>query len=289
MKSLLALMILAAPLAAMADSPDASFYKNVAESNLSEIDAGTLAQDKGTSQAVKDFGAMMVKDHGAANDKLKALAATKSITLPTSASIGQMATKAKLDVLSGDTFDKSYIKAQLKGHKDTIHDPEERNCFRSGCRRKGICHYRPSHSAGASEEDQRNCDGRRRKDVVTRSYSTTEVVAEAAGVIPALFQPHNQSVAQPAGEGPTSLAGFLVARTSTRNCLPTVHSAKGPSATAPNTELLSATGLAPIESGEYIAQLSAGLILRRRSFLYFFRSSSLDLAFSNRSLSNRSL
>jgi putative membrane protein len=120
MKSLLALLILAAPLAAIADSPDSSFYKNVAEANLSEIDAGTLAQDKGNSQAVKDFGAMMVKDHGAANDKLKALAATKSITLPTSASIGQMATKAKLDVLSGDTFDKSYIKAQLKGHKDTI-------------------------------------------------------------------------------------------------------------------------------------------------------------------------
>jgi putative membrane protein len=122
MKSLLALLILAAPLAAVAadSTPDASFYKHVAEANISEIDAGTLAQEKGSSQAVKDFGAMMVKDHGAALDKLKALAATKSISLPTSASIGQMATKAKLDVLSGDTFDKSYIKGQVKAHQDTI-------------------------------------------------------------------------------------------------------------------------------------------------------------------------
>jgi putative membrane protein len=121
MKHLLALLILAVPLvAAAADNPDASFYKKAAEGGLFEVDAGNLAQQKGNSQAVKDFGGMMVTDHSAANDKLKALAATKNISLPTSASIGQMATKAKLDVLSGDTFDKSYIKSQIKAHRETI-------------------------------------------------------------------------------------------------------------------------------------------------------------------------
>jgi putative membrane protein len=30
-----------------------------------------------------------------------------------------MAMKTKLDVLSGDTFDKSYIKGQIKAHQDT--------------------------------------------------------------------------------------------------------------------------------------------------------------------------
>jgi putative membrane protein len=121
MKSLLALLILAAPLAAVAaDDPDASFYKKAAEAGLYEVDAGTQAQDKGTSQAVKDFGAMMVKDHSAANDKLKALAATKNISLPTSASMGEMASKAKLDVLSGDTYDKAYIKSQIKAHREAI-------------------------------------------------------------------------------------------------------------------------------------------------------------------------
>ncbi|MGL1585774.1 DUF4142 domain-containing protein, partial [Vibrio parahaemolyticus] len=50
------------------------------------MDAGTLAQNKGSSQAVKDFGAMMVKDHSAANDKLKSIAAGENVTLPTSAS-----------------------------------------------------------------------------------------------------------------------------------------------------------------------------------------------------------
>jgi putative membrane protein len=63
---------------------------------------------------------MMVTDHSAANDKLKALAATKNVDLPTSPSIGQMAAKTKLEVLSGHTFDKSYIKGMIKDHEDDI-------------------------------------------------------------------------------------------------------------------------------------------------------------------------
>ena len=63
---------------------------------------------------------MMVKDHSAANDKLKALATTKDVSLPTTSSVGQMATKAKLEVLTGDTFDKSYIKGQVQAHQNTV-------------------------------------------------------------------------------------------------------------------------------------------------------------------------
>src|ERR1700679_666035 len=120
MKRVLALLILAAPMMAMADSPDAAFYKKAAEGGIAEVEAGNLAQTKSDSQKVKDFGAMMVKDHSAANDKLKALAMTKDVTLPTSSSVGQMATKAKLEVLSGNTFDKSYIKGQIQAHRSTV-------------------------------------------------------------------------------------------------------------------------------------------------------------------------
>jgi putative membrane protein len=121
MKRMIAALMIAAPLAAFAASnPDAAFYKNAAEAGIAEVEAGKLAQDKGGSQQVKDFGAMMVTDHSAANDKLKALASSKDITLPSSSSVGQMANKAKLDVLSGDTFDKSYIKGQLKAHRQAV-------------------------------------------------------------------------------------------------------------------------------------------------------------------------
>ena len=116
----LALMF-ALPVASLAAAkPDESFYKNAAEGGIAEVAAGHLAQDKGNTQPVKDFGAMMVKDHSAANEKLQSLAASKNITLPSHSSVGQMATKAKLDVLSGDTFDKAYVKGQISAHRQTI-------------------------------------------------------------------------------------------------------------------------------------------------------------------------
>ena len=63
---------------------------------------------------------MMVTDHTAANDKLKALAASKQVTLPESPSLMQKASKAKLDMLSGDSFDKSYVKGMIDDHKADI-------------------------------------------------------------------------------------------------------------------------------------------------------------------------
>ena len=101
-------------------SPDEAFYKHAAEGGVAEVEMGNLAQQKSLNQSVKDFGAMMVKDHTAANEKLKGVAQSKDISLPTSASMGQMATKAKLEVLSGKTFDKSYVMGMIKDHEKDI-------------------------------------------------------------------------------------------------------------------------------------------------------------------------
>jgi putative membrane protein len=121
MKTKILALMLVLPVAAFAASnPDASFYKNAAEAGIFEVDAGHMAQEKGNSQQVKDFGSMMVKDHSAANDKLQSIASSKNITLPTSASVAEMATEAKLKVLSGDTFDKSYVKSQISAHQKAI-------------------------------------------------------------------------------------------------------------------------------------------------------------------------
>jgi|SRR5450631_58546 putative membrane protein len=105
---------------ALADSPDSSFIKSAAEGGMSEVELGQLAQQKAMNPAVKGFGAMMVKDHTAANEKLKALAATKQVGLPDSPSVMQKASKAKLDMMSGDSFDTSYVKGMIDDHKDDI-------------------------------------------------------------------------------------------------------------------------------------------------------------------------
>jgi putative membrane protein len=120
MKTALAIAFLLAASAAVADSPDSSFYKSAAEGGMSEVELGELAQQKASNAAVKDFGAMMVKDHTAANDKLKALAAAKQVSLPDSPSVMQKASKTKLNILSGDSFDRSYVTAMINDHKEDI-------------------------------------------------------------------------------------------------------------------------------------------------------------------------
>lgn len=122
MKTLHLGVALALPVIAFgaARSPDSSFYKNAAEGGIAEVQLGKLAQEKSANQSVKDFGAMMVSDHTTAGEKLQAIAASKNIELPTSPSVGQMAAKTKLEVLSGNTFDKSYITDMIKDHQDDI-------------------------------------------------------------------------------------------------------------------------------------------------------------------------
>ena len=112
----------ALPLAALAASatPDMSFYKSLAEGGIAEVRDGKLAQQKSADPKIKDFAAMMVKDHTAANQDLMALAQSKGIKLPGGPGIGADTKKAELEVLSGETFDKSYVKSQVKGHRATV-------------------------------------------------------------------------------------------------------------------------------------------------------------------------
>jgi putative membrane protein len=125
MKLLILAVLSALPIAAFAAdaTPDLSFYKSLAEGGIAEVRDGKLAQAKGADQKIKDFGAMMVKDHSAANQELMALAQSKGIKLPSGPGMGADTTKAKLDVLSdlsGSAFDKSYVKGQIKAHRDTV-------------------------------------------------------------------------------------------------------------------------------------------------------------------------
>ena len=64
------------------DQSTSEFMIKVADVGMTEVKLGQMAQDKAISQRVKDFGAMMVKDHTAAGDELKTMARQKNVTLP---------------------------------------------------------------------------------------------------------------------------------------------------------------------------------------------------------------
>lgn len=107
------------------DQSTSDFMVKVADVGMTEVKLGQLAQDKSTNQRVKDFGAMMVKDHTTAGDELKGLAGQKNVTLP--ASIGDDHQKKYDDInkKSGKDFDKAYINAMVDGHQSTVSDFEK--------------------------------------------------------------------------------------------------------------------------------------------------------------------
>jgi putative membrane protein len=99
---------------------DQNFAVNTAIAGMTEIQAGQLAEQKGMEKDVKNYGALMVKDHTAAADKLKAIAAQKNITLPSTLSSDA---QKDIDALQGDSgkkFDKAFLAMMVSDHKKAI-------------------------------------------------------------------------------------------------------------------------------------------------------------------------
>ncbi len=106
---------------------DASdFAVAAANGGMMEVELGKVAEEKGISQRVKDFGAMMVKDHSAANDNLKSIATSLNITLPDSVSNDTRQEIDKMKMKKGKAFDKAYVDMMLDDHKKDI--AEFRKC-----------------------------------------------------------------------------------------------------------------------------------------------------------------
>ena len=96
---------------------DTDFILAAAQGGITEVKLGELAARKGTRDDVKAFGQMMVKDHTAINDDLKALAAQKGVTLPDSLDAKHQGMVDKMAALTGSEFDDAYIAAMIKDHK----------------------------------------------------------------------------------------------------------------------------------------------------------------------------
>ena len=99
---------------------DAAFVTWAMKGNNSEVAMGTMAQDKGGTQAVKDFGKMLVTDHSAANDKLKALAASANVPVTDELSDEAKAASARMKDMSGATFDAAFKKMAIEAHQKDI-------------------------------------------------------------------------------------------------------------------------------------------------------------------------
>lgn len=96
------------------------FAVKAANGGMLEVELGRLAEEKAASKDVKDFGAMMVKDHSKANEELKTIAATQNITLPSTLGEDEQKHVNEMAKLSGADFDKKYVSMMVDDHKEDI-------------------------------------------------------------------------------------------------------------------------------------------------------------------------
>ena len=109
-----------AKIPATVSKADQDFAVNTAIAGMTEIQAGQLAQQKGTAKDVKEYAAMMIKDHTQAADKLKAIANQKNITLPATLTPEAQKNLDDLQKEDGKKFDKDYMAMMVSDHKKVI-------------------------------------------------------------------------------------------------------------------------------------------------------------------------
>lgn len=104
----------------MMKSSDDKFAMKAAQGGMAEVQLGKLAAEKASSPDVKAFGQQMVDDHSKANDQLKSVASQEKIALPNTLDPKDQALYSKLQGMSGPDFDKAYVKAMVKDHREDV-------------------------------------------------------------------------------------------------------------------------------------------------------------------------
>jgi len=99
---------------------DAAFVTEAMQGDNSEVAIGQLAQTKGTSQKVKDFGKLLVDDHGAHKEELRTLAGTAGLPVTDEPTPEGKANLDKLKALSGTEFDKQFKSMMIEDHTKDI-------------------------------------------------------------------------------------------------------------------------------------------------------------------------
>lgn len=100
---------------------DLNMMRDMAYSNISEIETGKLAQSKSQSAEVKKYAQQMIDDHTKAQAELQKLADSKGVNLPTEPDKKHQAMAKKMEGMSGEEFDRMYMKqGGVKDHQKTL-------------------------------------------------------------------------------------------------------------------------------------------------------------------------
>lgn len=102
------------------DEEATSFLVKAANGGMAEVKLAELAKQQSKDTAIQHFADMMITDHGGANEKVKALAAERNVTLPAEPGEDEQKKAADLGKKAGKDFDKDYVSTMIKGHEETL-------------------------------------------------------------------------------------------------------------------------------------------------------------------------
>jgi putative membrane protein len=101
-------------------STDKDFVKSVAESSATEVQLGKLAEEKASTDAVKELGKRMVEAHTQTSQQLKQAAAALKMEVPAEPPRKAKKAEDKLAKLSGADFDRAYAKMAADEQKQAV-------------------------------------------------------------------------------------------------------------------------------------------------------------------------
>jgi putative membrane protein len=99
---------------------DETFLKEAAQGGQMEVELGNVATKKASNDRVKAFGKRMTEDHGKANKELAALAKKKNVQVSKTLDDKHKREVDRLSKLSGSEFDREYMAAMVKDHKEDV-------------------------------------------------------------------------------------------------------------------------------------------------------------------------
>ena len=99
---------------------DTKFLEKADQGNVDEIELAQLALKKSSNDDVKNFAERMIHDHNMLMDNMKPFANEAGIQPPSQPSAATQAEMKKLEALSGETFDKAYVKAMVQDHSKDL-------------------------------------------------------------------------------------------------------------------------------------------------------------------------
>ncbi len=99
---------------------DRQFIIDAAQGGMAEVSLGQMAMQRATSNAVKQYGQRMVREHTQANTELMRLATQKGVTPPTDMGPRYRAAMERLSQLPRTSFDQAYInEAGINAHLES--------------------------------------------------------------------------------------------------------------------------------------------------------------------------